>query len=375
MKNKTAGIMTFHASHNNGSMLQAYALQKVLKEQFGLENEIINFSNKSQQRQYAILYMPYTLKQLIRNFLNLRFYSILKKRFNDYVDFSAKYLRVSENLIDNDENLAKCEGNYDMLICGSDQIWNTKANDADKAYFLSFAKNRKKIAYAVSFGATNINTVANVEEYARYVNDFSAISVREYNAQKWLQEITDIPIEITADPTLLLEKKDYLPLCSDSGIKEKYIFWYTITYKKETVKYITEVSKKLGLPIYVIDAKEWTRRNLSQYGIKLAPNGGPGSYLSCIKNADLVLTSSFHGTIFSVMFEKNFRYLKMSSNPNDDRASFLLHQLNLSDRFTELNRLNKLDLEEMPNYDTVKDKIENLKEKSLFFLKSSITEK
>lgn len=373
MNNKMVGIMTFHASHNNGSMLQAYAFQKVLKDKFNLPNEIIDFSNHNQQRMYSILYFPRTIKQVARIGLNLLYYQKLKKRYNDFEEFSNNHLVLSSNRIKTSEGLLACDNRYDVVVCGSDQIWNTKAQDADKAYFLPFVKSSKKVAYAVSFGATNINTISDVDEYARFINNFSALSVREYNAKKWLEELTTIPVEITADPTLLLNTEDYLPLCSETGIKEKYIFWYTITYTKKSIEYILEVSKKLSLPIYVIDAKEWSRRNLAKYGIKLAPKGGPSSYLSCIKDAELVLTSSFHGTIFSVMFRKNFWYLKkINFDSKDDRASFLLTQLGLMDRFVNLVDVVNLNLSEEPNYAEVSSKIDELRERSMKFIREFI---
>jgi len=373
MNNKMVGIMTFHASHNNGSMLQAYAFQKVLKDKFNLANEIIDFSNHNQQRMYSILYFPRTIKQVARIALNLLYYQKLNKRYNDYEEFSNKYLVLSSNRIKTTEGLSACDNRYDVVVCGSDQIWNTKAQDADKAYFLPFVKSSKKVAYAVSFGATNINTISDVDEYARFINNFSALSVREYNAKKWLEELTTIPVEITADPTLLLNTEDYLPLCSETGIKEKYIFWYTITYTKKSIEYILEVSKKLRLPIYIIDAKEWSRRNLMRYGIKLAPKGGPSSYLSCIKDAELVLTSSFHGTIFSVMFRKNFWYLKkINFDSKDDRASFLLTQLGLMDRFVNLVDVVNLNLSDEPNYAEVNSKIDELRERSMKFIREFI---
>ncbi|NGM67258.1 polysaccharide pyruvyl transferase family protein [Sphingobacterium sp. SGR-19] len=373
MNNKMVGIMTFHASHNNGSMLQAYAFQKVLKDKFNLPNEIIDFSNHNQQRMYSILYFPRTIKQMARIGLNLLYYQKLKKRYNDFEEFSNNYLVLSSNRIKTSEGLLACDNRYDVVVCGSDQIWNTKAQDADKAYFLPFVKSSKKVAYAVSFGATNINTISDVDEYARFINNFSALSVREYNAKKWLEELTSIPVQITADPTLLLNTEDYIPLCSETGIKEKYIFWYTITYTKTAIEYILEVSKKLHLPIYIIDAKEWSRRNLAKYGIKLAPKGGPSSYLSCIKDAELVLTSSFHGTIFSVMFRKNFWYLKkINFDSKDDRASFLLTQLGLMDRFVNLVDVVNLNLSDEPNYAEVSSKIDELRERSMRFIREFI---
>ncbi|WP_446787729.1 polysaccharide pyruvyl transferase family protein [Macellibacteroides fermentans] len=329
------GIMTFHASHNCGSMLQAYALQRHLYKELGVENEIIDYSNAEQQRMYSAVYIPHSAKDIARNILNIFFYPILKKHAYDYEKFSDKFLRKSKAKYDSPDDIMSAKLDYTHLITGSDQVWNVHAKDFDVSYLLPFSEGAKKIAYAVSLGATNISIDKDANYYKTIIDDFSSVSVREKNARNWVQNLySSGNVEICVDPTLFLTRNEWEPLVGKNEIKEKYIFWYAMTYKRDMSKIVEDISKKLGMKVYVLDAKEWSRRGLFRYGIHLKKNGGPSSFLSLIKNADLVLTSSFHGTIFSYIFQKNFWYLNQKNEiGSDDRSIYLLTQLGLQNRF------------------------------------------
>lgn len=342
------GIMTFHDSHNCGSMLQAYALQQYLSSQLGIESEIIDYSNESQRKMYSIVYKPVSIKELIRNILNIFFLKPLMRHKNDYLEFSNKYFIKSEKKYTNKQDLANENFDYTHLIAGSDQVWNTHAKDFDDCYMLSFANKENKIAYAVSLGATDLTLEPEVKTYKTLINEFEFISVREQNAQTWVQSLYNKGnVDICVDPTLLLESKEWMPLVGKREVKEKYIFWYAMTYKKDVLKIVKSISKKLNMPVYIIDAKEWSRRGLFLHNIKLAHAGGPSSFLSLIYNAEIVLTSSFHGTIFSYMFKKKFWYININDKPTkDDRASFLLKQLGLTDRYVTKKEIESMNLME-----------------------------
>lgn len=349
---KKVGLITFHASYNCGSMLQAYALQQVIKNKYKIDNEIIDFSNISQRDMYSLVQRPSSLKVLLRDLYNLIFWRKITKHNRDYMKFSADNFCLSQGKYGSIEELNSASLDYDLYITGSDQVWNTKAKDFDDAYFLPFA-NDNRYSYAVSLGATNINQSAEVEKYRGFVNSFKAISVREKNAEKWIKELGYPTVKICADPTLLLNKEDWNRLASEREISGKYIFWYTMVYKDEISELVREISKKYNMPVYVIDAKEWSRRRLFLKGIKLAKNGGPSSFLSLVKNAELVITSSFHGTVFCSVFEKNFWYINIHDGvTHDDRASFLLDQLGLSDRLIKKNEVLSKNLMCPPIYDS-----------------------
>ena len=342
--------MTFHDSHNCGSMLQAYALQHYIIESLGISNEIIDYSNICQRRMYAVLFKPSNIKELMRNILNILYLGKLIKHKNDYVKFSNKYLIKSNKKYSSREELMREKFDYTHLLAGSDQVWNVHAKDYDDSYMLAFASDVRKIAYAVSLGGTNFSQESMVNEYTRLINDFSDISVREKNAQLWIQPLyKNGTVEICVDPTLLLAKEDWLPLANKREVNQKYIFWYAMTYKKDVLQVVKAISKKTNLPVYIIDAKEWSRRGLFLHGIKLAKDGGPSSFLSLVKNAELVLTSSFHGTIFSYIFEKKFWYIRLNDKPTqDDRASFLLSQLGLSDRYVTKKQILEVEIMKDP---------------------------
>ncbi|WP_010237894.1 polysaccharide pyruvyl transferase family protein [Clostridium arbusti] len=368
------GIMTFHASHNCGSILQALALQKILND-LGYNNEIIDFANDGSRKIYSVFVKVNKFKNLLRNILSLIFYAPLKQHYNDYNRYIKKYLRSTSSSYKNRDELKGLDKKYEILISGSDQVWNTKCADADEAYFLSFAHNVKKIAYAVSMASKNIiGQGKDIEDkYRRYILDYKAISVREYNAKKWIEELTHRKVEITLDPTLLLSKVEWESFCADKLCNEKYIFYYSMGYYKDINDIVTRISKMCNMPVYVIDARGWARRALYLRGFKLTKHGGPDVFLSMMKNAELVITTSFHGTIFSTMFEKKFWYINnRTKNTNDDRATFILSQLGLENRFIDGNDINENNVWEPIDYNISKQKVQDLKEYSISFLNDAI---
>ncbi len=368
MRDKKIGIITFHASHNCGSMLQAYALQTYLEKNYKISTEIIDFSSEEQKRCYSLLYKPRSIKQVLRNILNLFFIRRLKKHFNDYEDFKNNKLKLSEGKYSTCEQLAETVGKYSCIISGSDQIWNTRALDFSDAYFGAFDNETPKYAYAVSLGATDIFDCEEKrkEQILGFINGYARISVREKNAQRIIGNGVNQSVEICADPTLLLEPSEWNYLTGKPEIKGKYIFWYAMTYKRDVSKVVEKISADTGLPIYVIDAKEWSRRGLFRYGIRVAEKGGPASFLSLVKNAEIVITSSFHGTVFSYLFRKKFWYLNIHDKPTkDDRASSLLEQLGLLNRYVSKTEMLKKDINEpiyFNNDDSMKECIEKSRE-------------
>lgn len=362
---KKIGIITFHSSYNCGSMLQAYALQKIIENRYGAECEIIDFSNIEQKRMYSILYKPRQVKDVFRNLLNMLFYGKIKSHNTAYREFLNNNLVLSKEHFETVNDLIKANLNYDIYITGSDQVWNINAQDFDDAYFLPFVYQGKKLAYAVSLGATNPNSRRDAEKnkYKKYIESFDAISVREGNAQKWIQELSGRSVDICVDPTLLIDAPEWNKIIGKQEVKGKYIFWYTMIYHKDISKIIAQIGKKYNMPVYVLDAKEWSRRGLYLQGIRLAKNGGPSSFLSLVKNAEIVITSSFHGSVFCNVFQKNFWYINIhDKDSDDDRASFLLNQLGMKNRYVKKQDIMEIDLMEkpmLPDNPLIKEAIKN----------------
>ena len=365
-------IITFHASDNCGSQLQTYALSKVIKEHFGIIPDVIDYSNRHQQEVYAIFRKIHSAKDLVRNLYRLLFLHLLKPYHQSFRDFISNHVHLTNDCYSLPEELKTLDGKYDIYIAGSDQVWNTKCYDFDDSYFLDFVTKGRKIAYATSLGATNIiESSRDKIKYTKLLNEFSMLSVREKNAQLLLQTITDKPIELLLDPTLLLSKSDWDALAGDEPlIKGKYIFYYAFSYAKNPNRIVKTLSEKYKMPVYIVDANAWALRRKFMYGFKLAPQFGPKAFLNLIKYSELVLTTSFHGTALSVAMEKKFWFVKTPMlNPRDDRATSLLNQLGLLDRLQGSDYLFSHDVF-LPLEKTVS--INELKQKSISYLTQAL---
>lgn len=374
---KKIGIMTFHASSNCGSMLQALALQDKVEEVTGIKPEMIDFSNEGQIELYKPLGKIISIKKLIKNILLLPIYRKLLKQQKAFAQF-MKYFNLTDKSYKYTEELNELDGYYDYLVCGSDQIWNIKCPDADDAYFLCFDTKSKKVAYAPSLGGANLAVVApDIEKYKRYLDQIEYLSIREVNGKRWIEEITGRNVELVLDPTLLMTKKDwekYIP--KGRIIQGDYIFYYAFHYSKEQNKIVKEISQKLKMPVITIDLKTWVLKGVFLYGVKLSPEFGPSAFLNIISNAKLVLTRSFHGVAFSTIFERKFWMLGRLTNPNgDDRAASILNQLGLTDRMISLEEIKTTDIMKEIDYKAVNLKLKALKENSFEYMKKAFSER
>ncbi len=326
-KKKKVAILTYHASHNYGSCLQAYALQKVISG-FGFQTEIINFRTKRQKDMYSIFTKRNGLRYFLKNVTHFLFYFPLKKKWTRFEDFIEKSYVLSKQEMCDIEELKKAEFDYDYYVAGSDQIWNPLPIDFDWAYFLTFVKRGKKIAYAPSFGpffggGDNEILVQMVSE----IEKFSSVSVRESSAKKTLELYTDKKIEVVLDPTLLLRKDKWIELIDSKPIeKGSYILLYTLFSSPEVNKIAKTISKKLKMKVVVTNFT-------NQYDVitsyKKRFDVGPKEFLNLVYNAKLVLVTSFHGTVFSILFERPFFAI---GGDNDNRISNLLKKLGLENR-------------------------------------------
>lgn len=343
MNKKKIGIITFHSSHNCGSMLQAYALQTVLEKRYGAEVEIIDFSNKGSRNLYGLFDFRLKKSALRHNLLTIRHWKLVNQYRRDYINFKEKYLHTTEHQFRNHKELESLNGKYDVIIAGGDQVWNVLCPDADDAYFLDFIHGSKKAAYSPSLGGNNLNEVVkDTQKYRRLLNEFDFISVREPNGKKWLEQLIGREVPIIADPTLLLSHEEWLQSFSIPQMDEKFIFNYAFFHNRpEANAAIQKISEEMGMPVYVLDNKSWAAYRLDKYGIKRYKMTGPIAFLTLMENAEWVLTQSFHGTLFSAMFHKNFwSYRAPSVNkPGDDRAIAILKQLGLADRYQVIDDL------------------------------------
>lgn len=371
---KRIGLITFHASDNCGSMLQTYALQYVLEKKYGQYVEIINFSNDKQHEMYSIFVKVRRLRDVLRNVLRLILYPSLKKEQDGFRKF-WKYYNLSKKSYRSNIELKELDWKYDTVVCGSDQIWNFQTGDYDDAYVLNFLNKTPKVAYAVSLGQAKLNdTSEHKEKYRNLLSDFKAISVREFKSQPLVQSLSKVNVDICLDPTFLISPDVYYNIMPEKRlIKEKYIFCYAFYYHKQFCDNVLELSKRLNLPVYMMDRKQYYIKRVFSTGIKLTPFAGPEAFLNIFKFADMIFTTSFHGTAFSVIFKKKFWYLNETGGEGDGRATSLLRQMNLMQRYvtpTEIKQ--KKNLWEEINFIDVYNNLEMLRKHSFEFIEENI---
>lgn len=330
MKRKGA-IITFHASHNYGSMLQAYALQKAL-ESIGEYCEILNFRTIRQKKFYEPIWRQGTLYERFKRFvLLLPFRKDIKIKYERFESFIIEELCLSSKEYNSLLDLSAEVFKYDYYISGSDQIWNTLILDFDWAYFLPFVKNSKRIAYAPSLGPTpELTSTENEIKIRTLLDTYDAISVREKRTAVYFKKLMDNDFPVVLDPTLLLSRNDWENFAGDEPlIKGDYCFCYspwmnekvlTLANKWATNKDIQIVVSKPF--IYLSSKIRW--RNVTTY----LPVG-PKEFLNLCKFAKIVCCDSFHAVVFSILFHTPFFAL---DGMEDARISNLLNITGMASR-------------------------------------------
>lgn len=288
--------LTFHDSSNYGSVLQSYALQTVL-EGMGNEYQIINYSNK-EKRKYDSLFRKNKEQSVVRYLGKLidSPYNIIKRY--KFRLFSNRYLNQTER-IKTFRELQVYGSDKDVLIVGSDQVWNTDMIRKDPAYFLKFADGYKSVAYAASIGKSVLREDEK-EFICRMIKDFNYISVREKTAAELIEQITGRRAKIVLDPSLLLDRNAWAKICVRKK-KHPYIFAYVLTDTPSVQDFIKSLIKATNLHLYYVSAHFISARNKRYTSIP-----SPQEWITLMMNAEYVVTTSFHGTAFAVNFKKNF---------------------------------------------------------------------
>lgn len=368
---KTATI-TLHSAHNNGSFLQAFALQKAI-ESMNIENKIINYIPEAQYSLYQnIIFKDSTLKGVVKGLLNIpHYYSLLerKNRFNK----AQSILKLTDKFEDEKQFEAIVQP-YDCLIAGSDQIWNSATMpDFTPLYFLPI--NKYKISYAPSCGKSLKKQFSN-EKYLKQIESFNKLSVRERSVQSELQKhLQNKAVDMVLDPTFLLDKIEYKSLENNAKRKYQgdYIFFYCIKASNEVLKTVQKIGKKLGLPVITVFTGVNTYK-CQIYGQKIDFSAGPEEFVDYIKNAKYVVSNSFHGIVFSIIYNKIFYRIADNDNGHikiDERLDSILNLLDLATQNVIAGDNPQLYTD--INFDLVNKKLEILKNDSLEWLRTSLT--
>jgi len=354
-RKKKIGILTFHSAHNYGAVLQAYALQEHLVEN-GFTVEIIDYRPAFIEKSYKLFRLsriksknPITIiRKLIQELLLIEKRKLAKK---DYELFLKTHLTLSPNIAKNREQIPT---DYDLYIHGSDQIWNPKmlGGKIDPIYFGDFrASNGKKISYAASFANEPLKQ-QDKEIYKKLLTNLDAVSVREKELGILIKDCTAKKIYDVLDPTLLANPKVWAKIIEEPAI-ENYILIYQVGQNPLTHKLANEIARKNNLIIYDIDSE---KNHVSV-----------GKFVGLFLKADYIITTSFHGTAFSLIFNKQF-YSIASGTGRDVRVDSLLKDLKIQERllYKIPESITTID------YDYVNKNLEILKQKSVDFLKNNL---
>lgn len=318
-KKKKVGILTFHASHNYGSMLQAWALQTYLQQR-GMDVMIINYRSYVQRKLFIDPLKWYVLRIAQNLICAPRIYIQNVKKWRLFERFMRENYRLSDICLEpKDIQRVVTESKLDVVVVGSDQIWNANCLDFSIAYYWPFnISGVKVISYAPSFGSTMNFGVPDYRSFMKsFLSNFDSLSVRDEAGSRFLTELMGYEVCSAPDPTLLLSKQSYLNLfASIPKVKGDYIFYYTPWQDDKMERFVLQLAKKYNLPI--VSSADTTKY---YGGMKYYQAVGPCEFLNLIYNAKYVCGYSFHLLVFSLLFHKNF--VSIDGNKDARMASLL----------------------------------------------------
>jgi hypothetical protein len=363
------GIVTFHTPINYGAVLQIYALQKYIKSKYpSAEVKVINFRTKVHETEYSVFVK---FRKNIFKYLYLQTWVVLKyvkliNRKNKFKYFVEQNLDLTERFETEEEFMDKLP-EMDIYISGSDQVFHPSAKYID-VYYLNFKKeNAIKIAYAPSFGISKFTDEVELK-IKNYLLDFDALSCREKDGAQFMSKVVNRNIQSVLDPTFLLSTEQWNEIIVEPNEANKYIFIYDLNGANDLINIAIKIKKETGFKIIC-----QTQKAHASYDIdKLLFDVGPSEFLGFIKNAEYVITDSFHGIALSVLFKiKLFAYV---AKPHaSGRVRSLLDAVGLNDQIVEHGKSKDFCFnaksDSISNYDSVLDK---LIEKSEVYLLDSI---
>lgn len=356
--NEKIGILTFHKSINYGSVLQSWALSRVISKRFVVE--IIDYEPQNYEFLYANYRQWNSWNNIKYNLKRMPLSSALNNQQQLFKKFRDKQLPLSRKKY-NYNNGCDIKEEYKGIVVGSDQVWNICAKDCDPIFFLPFNYSGNKVSYACSINDTDYTEKNLPSNLASEICDFDFISIREESGKNKLEQFIakQKKVYTLLDPTLLCNSSEYDSLLNDRIVDGKYIFLYNVWTSEVGIQAAKFLSEKLNMPVYTI----MTASNVKE--INLLKKSGilvdtvrtsPSDFLNFFKYASYIVTESFHGTAFSLIFEKPF--VCVSNRTNDERLNNILTLVGLKDRYMKLGELQTYDLKQEIDYEIVTEKKE-----------------
>lgn len=387
---KKTAIVSCYFIHNYGSMLQAYATQKLL-DKLNIENETINISGflgEFRKAQYSYILKSGINSEIFRDRLGKAKNVIVKKLLNnDYTrnirqrdikfdDFAERRIRKSQVYVSLEDLANKCSDNYETVLIGSDQLW-LPANIAADYYTLNFVPDKvNSVAYATSFGVSELPRDI-VEMAGKFLSRIKHISVREQAGQKIIKELTGRTVPVVCDPTLLFTGEEWMEIQQkDRIIEEPYIFCYFIGSTRIHRDFVRRLKKETGLKIVALTHVDHYMKSDEGYADYTPYDIGPSEFLNLIRNASYVCTDSFHSTVFSILYKKEFfefkRYTENTKQSTNSRLDTLFDLVDIHDRMLDGDEDIQKCLNLKIDYEKVHRNLALVREESYRYLRAAL---
>lgn len=381
------GVCLNYIQHNYGSKLQALATVKMFEE-LGLDYEIIRYNKKT---------LSFYLKSIPR-FFNFVFLNDRYDQIQRIIEFKKhpeikKSVDVRNTLFDSfdvnfNDNLSeiyssysdlknKCKSKYNKVITCSDQLWSPSALGSGFYNLMFVPEDVPKISWASSFGVSEIPWYQKTRT-KRFLKRIEHISMRENRGAEIVNELTGRDVPVLMDPVFVFDKEDWDKLVPVTEPEwDNYIFCYFLGSNPEHRAAAKELSEKTGMKIVTLHHLDRYNSGDENFGDFVPYDVSPERFLNILRNATYVCTDSFHGTAFSVIFEKKFlvfdRYTSTSSNSKNSRIDSVCCNLNLRDRrySKQVDIVNAMQGD--IDYSAVSSKIEYYQNKTMDYLKEALT--
>jgi hypothetical protein len=355
-------IVTLHRVYNYGSVLQAYATQEVFEKR-GHDTKIIDYITP-QRTKWRLFWGKGAEGQsnVIYRIAKIGSFILKEKTFGRFVR-TRLYLTKRYATAD---DLQRDPPEADLYVTGSDQTWNSQYNEGiDRGFFLDFLPDTaRRIAFVSSFGKTELDK-GEIEETKRLLRRYEKISVREDSAVKI---ITDMGLEAPThlmDPTLMLDKEEWLKIASPRLVKEPYLI-LMLLYNEDNhaTEYARKIADEKGLKLVKIS---WEMKKPPLVD-QLFTHRSPADFLSLFYYADFVVTNSFHGLAFSLNLEKQF--VMVPRNEFNSRIESLLRLVGQSDRLVTCEEEARIEAEKEIDYKAIEERFSAERRKTYEFLDS-----
>lgn len=324
------GIVTLNGYYNYGNRLQNYALQEVLKSyNYDVETIWIDKNKLSIKQPFYKQVVKAVIKPkvILKKIKNKTFpYKKKDQRVERFKQFSNKYINETTYSISEHNMPKELLNDFEYFVVGSDQVWNPFYIRGSSLFFLSFVPKRKRISYAASFGISNIPE-NHVENYKKWISSMEHISVREQEGAEIVKQLTQRTPSVVVDPTILLSKEDWLIISESAKNKPKkdiLLTYFLGEIPNEVQSKIKKYKKKYKLKVVNLADSKQKKYYLTD----------PSEFLDYIYSAKLFFTDSFHGAVFSILFETPFIVTnRKSKTPSmNSRIDTLLSTFKLESR-------------------------------------------